>query len=234
VRRSEALLREIAATTRELRKSHAIQAPESILSTEDDRESVLSQAIWSKDVGPSFDAVILGTKVYANAFSGAIGPADDHEADDAKTILDTPFKDTVLKGAPPDAAEISLLAIHAASIQPAIAGLDVVNILAVIMRPYQATSDEELDCTKYQRIYDLQRVTKSRYRGYVSSGPLGSKKIYGHFKRDKVLISFVLRQPLEISTQAAFTYQDSQFATVNHRISMNITVSPSTPNLLGI
>jgi hypothetical protein len=93
VRRHEALLREIATNTRELRKSHRVDAPASILGTDDASQSIFSQLMDSKDSdGHGFETVILNTQVYSNAFSGTIDPiTNDKQSDDARDIVDKGF-----------------------------------------------------------------------------------------------------------------------------------------------
>jgi len=234
IRQHDAFLREIAANTRNTRNAHAVQAPESILLRDDEHESVFSQVIASKDVDDSFETVILGTKVYSNAFTDAIGPADDDDkSDDAKTVVDAPIRDVALRSARTDASELSNLAIHDPSIQSAVEGLEIVDIYASPMLGHQAASNEELSYKTDQEIHGIRKISQSRYYGYTTSRKGGKEKKYGYFERDHVEMKFVPRQRLQASASNTFAHRDGRNIYVEH-VSMNIDVSLSIAHHAGV
>lgn len=222
VRRHEALLREIAANTRYLRRSRAVQAPESILSPDDERESVFSQVIASKNVKPSFETVILGTQVYSNAFAGAIGPVDDDGSDDARTVVNAPSQEIPLANALAGMPEPSKLAIHAPSIQSAIKGLDVADIIARAQVACESARKDELSHKEVEQIKDIQKITENRYYGSILRG---SEKSFGHFERDTVMMCFILRKPLTIATSSVFTFTDGLYTTLSLSGTLRVSVS---------
>jgi hypothetical protein len=202
VRQHDSLLREIAANTLSTRRTHAVDAPTSILEADDDKESVFSELIDTDDT--SFDTVILNTKVYSNAFTGVLGPGShDDESDDARTIIETqsvshtttPVTETVAR-APKDTTEAYNLAIDAPEIRSAIQNLGVTDIQAVVMFDHIARSNRELSFSQPDLIYNVQQVTTSQYHGRCEKSPGG----WGQFDRRNVVIHFRLGEPLSIRT----------------------------------
>ena len=232
IRQNDALLQEIAANTRDLRRTHAVDAPASILSKDEDNGSIFSQLVDTKDDDTSFETVILGTKVYSNAFAGALNPTGDDQSDDARTIVDTPVHYTVPTTASQPALRTSELALHAPQIKRSIDCLGIVDICAITQVDYNATLDEELGFQKGQYIDDIQKLTESRYQGRLPSTGL-----QGHFDRTKVLLYFTLRQPLEVHTIAAYSNTpNDKFLTFQKGDILKIKASPelsqSRPQLL--
>ncbi|OAL44979.1 hypothetical protein IQ07DRAFT_487362, partial [Pyrenochaeta sp. DS3sAY3a] len=87
VRKHEALLEEIAKNTRALRHGHAVEAPASIFSIDDARESVFS-ALTTRDSSKGFESDVLKSKVYSKAFTNAIETSPD---DCSESLSDTPL-----------------------------------------------------------------------------------------------------------------------------------------------
>lgn len=90
VRQHDRLLRKIAADTRHIRKSHGIDAPESILETDEPSQSIFSQLIETQNEKEAdFETVILRTKVYSNAFVSVLDTtsSNNDQSDEVQTIV---------------------------------------------------------------------------------------------------------------------------------------------------
>jgi hypothetical protein len=198
VRRFEALLREIAANTRDLRRSHAVEAPASILSKDEDSESVFGQLVDNEKEDVSFEAVILRTKVYSNMFTGILETPENDHSDDARTIIDAPVSSTDPIPVSNTAPESLELALHAQQITSLVESQGIIGIFAVTMTDYAATSDKELSYMSGQRIHGLKPLTRSQYEGYLvpSLGAIAGGP--GHFDRSQVMMTYLLRHPIRL------------------------------------
>ncbi|KAF2791960.1 hypothetical protein K505DRAFT_418777 [Melanomma pulvis-pyrius CBS 109.77] len=89
----EALLHKIAASTQALRRSHSIEAPNSIFdSDEAGRETSILEQLADRDernLDFAFDSMILDSQVYKKTVAGILRPSADDEADETHTITDT-------------------------------------------------------------------------------------------------------------------------------------------------
>jgi hypothetical protein len=220
VRRHEALLREIAANTRNARETYAVEAPESILGMDEGSDSIFSKLPdtpkikeYSNDT--SFEAVILKSKVYSTTFTGVIGPAshDDH-SDDTRTIIENEHVEhatlpvlnrTVL--ATETSSNVMHLAINTPCISTSIQNLGVSDITAFTRTDHTSCSEDELDFRYFQSIYDIRKLTGSRYHGKLEPISKGLPVVWGHFDRNKVRLKYHLRQPIKVRTQEAGSYE---------------------------
>ena len=215
-----------------MRRTHGVDAPASILSRDEDNGSIFSQPVDTKNGDTSFEAVILSTNVYSNAFTGALDPTRDDQSDNARTIVDTPVHNTLPTTASQPESRTSELALHDPQIKRSIDSLGIVGIYAYTGVGYNARLDEELGFQKGQYIDDIRKLTESRYQGR-----LRSTGVQGHFDRAKVLLHFALRQPLEVHTIAAYSNKPNEgFLTFRKGEILIIEASPelsqSRPQLL--
>jgi hypothetical protein len=206
LRHHQELLQQIAKNTRDTRRTHAVDAPASIFSTDDDSQSMLSQL---KDVeqDETFETVILSSRVYSQATTGILGSAPD-ASDDACTIMNQEPADHDTQAPENNSTSISVpstvspptfagLILHDPSIRVSVEKLGVVDIYAIAMYDHDAQSEEELSFTESQRIYDLQKCSVARYRGKVKSDLPDVPEAWGCFDRNKAGVVFQLRQPLK-------------------------------------
>jgi hypothetical protein len=221
VRRNEKMLQEIAENTRYLRKTHGVEAPASILGTDEASESIFSQLVDPKpDEKASFETVILNTKVYSNAFSGVLSlTANDDESDDARTVLDSETVDLPLRVDDRATSNTTGIGIDSPELRRPVQTLGVTRIVAYCLNEYTAQLDGEFSFKKSDTIFDLQRFSRSRYRGlHANSGGT-----VGQFDREKVNLNFALRHPLEVRIVETFksshrdiaSYSKGEIFTVN-------------------
>jgi hypothetical protein len=223
--------------TQYLRKTHGVEAPASILATNEASESIFSQLIDSKDCEEvGFETVILNTKVYSNAFTGVLSPtANDDEPDDARTVLGSDIVDLPLR--PVNTAEVdgrstsntTGIRIDSPELRGPIQSLGVTGIIANCSKMYTAQLDGEISFKKFDLVHDVQRFSESRYGGRIIqySGVLGmlgiERAIWGQFDRANVVLEFKLRHPLKVRTVEAFSspydgyvsYSKGEIFTVN-------------------
>ncbi|KAH3963561.1 hypothetical protein HBH70_216430 [Parastagonospora nodorum] len=191
VQQHERLLRNIAANTSILR-AHGVDAPGSILGTDEPNDSIFSQLIHSKDDDDhGFETVILNSKVYSTAFTDALHPAtDDGQSVDARTVVEPTHGPMIL-------------AIDAPQIRSSISNLHVVELYAQSHMPYTARSDSELAFEAQEVMVKIQRVTESRYRGELYTNSRSSRGRPGFFARHLVSMGYTLDPPLQIRTNVA-------------------------------
>lgn len=208
VQRHGKLLQDIARNTRALRKSHSVHAPASILSADDASESILNQLIDSKgSQEKKFETVILSTKVYSTAFSGALEPvAEDKQSNDARTTTDTEFANHSIGLRPMNAtmdarntSEVSILAINDPKVQSSIRSLKVITIKAVTQCNCTALLDVDLSLKEGMWIEHVQQLTKERYYGQ-----LRESQLQGQFSRKQAIVIFRLSSILRIRTTRNF------------------------------
>jgi hypothetical protein len=225
VQKHEKLLREIVANTRHLRHAYGVEAPASILGTDEASESIFSQLIESKGNGkPGFESVILNTKAYTNAFTSALSPATtDDQSDDPYTVIDS----QPLEIPPQSTANVTVVRktvlgtirglidapgiiqtvqrtvarkrslIDEPEIRQAVRNLGIINIAVGAIVDHSAQLDGELSFKKDERIYNVQRLTKDRYQGQTGQGEKSAPAMWGQFDRNKVIIGFELRRPIQ-------------------------------------
>jgi hypothetical protein len=222
VRRHDTLLREIAYNTRRTRRTHAPDAPLSILDKH------------IEETG--FESLILSTKVYSNAFTEALKPdTHDDESDDARTIIETQSVNhmttpetpmvTVVTGG---VAEAQTLAIDAPNIGSSIQNLVVIDIKAQACNDYIACSDEELSLEFGDWMNSPKQLTKSRYHGSVDGA-------WGCFDRKMVIFCFALGSPLQTRTvNTVRNPSNGNYLTCKHGDSLSITVSIKNPSFAVI
>jgi hypothetical protein len=166
---------------------------------------VFSHLIDAEDT--SFDAVLLGTKVYSNALTGVLRPTShDAESDDARTMIETrsvghtttPMIETVAI-APKATAEVYSLAIGASEIQSSIQNLGIIGIHANTLVEYTTCLNNELSFGVCEQINSVRRVTRYRYCGRKETGT-SKQGPWGQFDRQKVDIFFRSSEPLKIRT----------------------------------
>jgi hypothetical protein len=231
VRRHDTLLREIAHNTRHTRRTHAPDAPLSILGKDDGKESTFSQLIDDEDIEEKgFESLVLNTKVYSNAFTRALQPkTNDDESDDACTITETQSishttapKTPMVTVATGAIAEVHPFAINAPKIGTSIQKLGITAIVAWAGVKYKAQSDEELSFKEHEYINSVQKLTKSRYQGSL----VGNPGKWGHFDRKMVGITLRLGSPLRCYTVNTIRkpFHDN-YLTYKHGESLFITVS---------
>jgi len=215
------LLREIAANTRDLRRTHAADAPASILSRDEDNGSIFNQLVATKNADTSFEAVILSTKVYSNAFTGALDPTGDDQSDDSRTIVEIPVRNTLPTTASQPASRTSELALHDPRIKSSIDSLGIVTVIAWTAVDCNATLVEELSFQKGQYVDGIQKLTESRYQGR-----LRSTGVQGCFDRAKVVL-YLAQRPLEVHTIAAYSSSpSSEFLTFQKGDILKFQASP--------
>jgi hypothetical protein len=182
-----------------------------------------------------FDSEVLNSEVYSNAFTGLLQPdIQDDESDDARTIIETePIGRTKSLGARTmrivtgTAAEIYSLAIDAHEIRSCIQNLGVTKIDASVGVDNVAGLDEELSSKRYDRIYSISRLTKSRYHGQRKN----STGKWGQFDRKKVKIRFLLRSPFLIRTvKASGKPMNRKFCSYEKGEFLLVTVSINEPS----
>jgi hypothetical protein len=212
VRRHEVLLREIAANTREARKTHAIDAPESILGVDEASESIFSQLIDPSEsrnhrLDVSYEAVILNSHVYNNTFRSNLHGAADNQSDHARTITDAESDERTVVSTSEEAVVASdvepdskSLAIHARQIQPSILSLDITDIYAWGSVDHPTRSDGKLMLKKDQKMSNVQQLTRSIYCGEIESSSKSIRETVGYFDRDKVIVWYTLQRPLTVRT----------------------------------
>jgi hypothetical protein len=206
LRHHQELLQKIAKNTRDTRRTHAVDAPASIFSTDDESQSMLSQL---KDVeqDETFETVILSSRVYSQAITDVLSCASDEFYDACTTMNQEPgdrdnqapennstsisVPSTV---SPPTSRELLL---HHPSIRVSVEKLGVIDIYAIARCNHAAQSEEELNFTKRQRIYDLQKCSVARYKGKLKSDLPDVPETWGYFDRNKIMVVFQLRQPLK-------------------------------------
>jgi hypothetical protein len=206
LRHHQELLQQIAKNTRDTRRTHAVDAPASIFSTDDDSQSMLSQL---KDVeqDETFETVILSSGVYSQAITGILGSAND-ESGDACTIMNQEPANHDTQAPENNSTSISVpstvspptstgLILHDPSIRVSVEKLGVIDIYAHAVCDHAAQSEEELSFKENQRIYDLQKCSVARYRGKVKSDLPNVPDTWGYFDRNKAWVGFQLRQPLK-------------------------------------
>jgi hypothetical protein len=203
VQGQEMLLREIATNTHHLRDA-GVDAPASILRTNEANESIFSQLINAKDdMDSGFETVLLNSKVYPNAFTENLEPtSNDDQFDGARTVAER-------------AQDTSVLAIDALQIKPSISSLHVSGIQAYTRLNHTACSNEELTFKKGLYIGNMQRLTNSRWRGKTFPSSMFWPSRSGLFNRDQVDIIFTLDQPLKVLTSTAcnkplLTYEEGE------------------------
>ncbi|KAF2819578.1 hypothetical protein CC86DRAFT_335248 [Ophiobolus disseminans] len=207
VRRHEALLDRIAANTQHLRQTRAVDAPASILSKTEENDSILNHLVDTKEDDTSFEAVILGTRVYSNAFTGTLDVTDDDQSDDTRTI-------TVK------------LALQYPQIKSSIERLGIIRMYAKAGYDFTATSVGELSFKCSQTIEDMEMIERTRYKGLLRSDSQDIADVRGHFYRARVRFSFDLHQPLTSCATGVFHDPPNDgFLTLSKGAVLDITVS---------
>jgi hypothetical protein len=206
LRHHQELLQKIAKNTRDTRRTHAVDAPASIFSTDDESQSMLSQL---KDVeqDETFETVILSSRVYSQAITGILGSAND-ESGDACTIMNQEPVDRDNQAPENNSTSISApstvspptstgLILHDPSIRVSVEKLGVIDIYATARCNHAAQYEEELSFKENQRIYDLQKCSVARYKGKLKSDLPDVPETWGYFDRTKTALKFQVRQPLK-------------------------------------
>jgi hypothetical protein len=158
----------------------------------------------------------------------------DNESDDARTIIETESigrtrslgarSMRIITGT---TAEIYNLAIDAPEIRSCIQNLGVTKIDASVGVDNIAGLDEELSSKRYDRIYSVSHLTKSRYHGQLKN----STGKWGQFDRKKVKIRFPLRSPFPIRTvKASGTPINRKFCPYEKGEFLLVTVSINEPS----
>lgn len=195
VRQHDRLLHEIAANTRHIRTSHGIDAPESILGTDEPSQSIFSQLIEkTNDTEAEFETIILGTKVYSNAFAGVLETtsSNDDQSNDVQTIIDAETSSSTHSTCLEDLRVILLTLEPQDIVFRSWSEFD----LAKVFNPVNGSSTKREVAI---RIYDMRKLTNSRYEGYKwlkSQGILGPAR---QLNRSTVLPKVLLRTPITVS-----------------------------------
>ncbi|KAF2244962.1 hypothetical protein BU26DRAFT_463801, partial [Trematosphaeria pertusa] len=85
------LLRRIAADTRHLRRTHAIDAPESVFESDASNASIIDKLAdrepdQAATLHATFESLVLAPQVYKKTFTGMLEPTTDDQSDDTRTI----------------------------------------------------------------------------------------------------------------------------------------------------
>tara|TARA_R110002003_G_scaffold2257_1_gene24144 strand:- start:2470 stop:3222 length:753 start_codon:yes stop_codon:yes gene_type:complete len=206
LRHQQELLQKIATNTRDTRRTHAVDAPASIFSTDDENQSMLSQL---KDVeqDETFETVILSSRVYSQAITDVLSCASD-EFYDACTTMNQGPGDRDNQAPENNSTSISVpstvspptstgLILHDPSIRVSVEKLGVIDIYAYAVCDHAAQSEEELSFKQSQGIDNIQKCSVARYKGKLPSTLPDVPGTWGYFDRNKVLVHFQLRQPLK-------------------------------------
>lgn len=180
--------------------------------------------------------MILSTKVYSNAFSGALDPVmDDEQSGNARTITDTEFANFSTGPNPRNVAtatrnnfEASNLAINVPEVQPSIRSLKVINVKAVTTYNHTASSDVELSFEKFVWIEHIQQLTRERY-----SGQLQGSQLQGQFNRKQTLFMFDLSNVLRVRVaRSCRAYNDRLLSYEEGEIlKVAVSLAPQKPDL---
>jgi hypothetical protein len=210
VRQHDRLLQEIAANTRAARRTHAVDAPASILGTDEASDSIFDAfETKKKENNNSFETVVVNSKVYSTAFTGVLSPtSNDEYYDDARTIIDTesirqPILPVHLERARSTEAHPGALLINAPGIQSSVLRLGIIRIYARCLVDNKSLSESELSFKRRQVIHSIRQLTKSVYYGQLEAEEKGTTRLWGHFDRKKVEIVYTLRCSLELRTRVA-------------------------------
>ncbi|KAF2028717.1 hypothetical protein EK21DRAFT_69078, partial [Setomelanomma holmii] len=169
IHRHDALIREIAKDTRALRRTHAIDAPASIFSTDDDTRSGLSQL---KDIEQdnTFETVILSSKVYSQAeFKARIQPIDWPE---------DPAQGTI--------SEAKELVLHDPQLRTTFERLGIFDVAARSKLDHVAQRNEEISLQNGQWITKIKKCSDWQYEGEIQSDLPDIPSLRGRFDRNKV------------------------------------------------
>ncbi|CAO2654478.1 Nn.00g112110.m01.CDS01 [Neocucurbitaria sp. VM-36] len=207
VRRHEALLREIVNNTRDLRQSHAIEAPGSILEPKEADGSIFSKLAedhtGDDTLEGSFESVVLTTKVYSKAFTSALGCSAIDDPDDAETI--TNIDKVSKKYLPSDQTATSLptsilatrqIIVPSHSFQAALKYLYIFNIYAHFIVTHVAKHPEGLTLQEAAIIEQPRKVSEDWYWGRIGTTTDDKPPQDVLFERSKVIICFELEKPL--------------------------------------
>jgi hypothetical protein len=205
LRHHQKLLQQIARNTRDTRRTHAVDAPASIFSTDDDSQSMLSQL---KDVeqGETFENVILSSRVYSQAITGILGSAPD-ASDDTCTIMNPEPVDGDNQAPENNSTSISVpsrvspprstgLILHDPRIKVSVERLGVINSFGYPVCDHAAQS-KELSFKERQWIREIQKCSAARYKGRLQSNLPNVPETWGYFDRTKAILHFSVRQPLK-------------------------------------
>ncbi|KAF2134413.1 hypothetical protein P153DRAFT_380226 [Dothidotthia symphoricarpi CBS 119687] len=210
VRRQEAHLRRIAANTQLLRRTHSIDAPESILSTDKTNDSIFNKLADSEDIAcPSndggFESVVLSSKVYSKAFTGILVSHPGDEFDDARTIIEGEAANDEALHTP----SVSNLMRVSNAMTLAVKNLRIFDICAICNVHYVAANPEELTFKECWYIKNIRKIDASRYSGQVLHHK-GKLSPPGIFHRTNVVIAFQVRKSFVASTNRTFTRPTSR------------------------
>lgn len=260
LRRHEALLHKIAASTQALRRSHSIEAPNSIFDPDEAGQvtSILEQLADrdERNLGFAFDSMILDSHVYKKTVAGILRPSADDEADETYTTTDAGPSSEIVQYTPRGVSNLESTDIvtryHSAnalangiSLPHAISTLeipteisnfiDVGNIKAVVFCKYNAQNTNEISLDFADGIKNVEIVDRYRCRGVVYFR--GGKQINGPegvFPRENVYLYIYPRQDVWVTLNTGYnSFQKNSVVKLEVTITLHI-VSITHPSSMQI
>jgi hypothetical protein len=173
--------------------THSIEVAKSILSTAEANESIFSKLIEDNNAGDrsleeSFEAVILGTRVYSKAFTGILTPQVNGGFNDEGTVthdtmtttIEDVYYDAVSSAADGAWLRNKLLTTELVSIpfggrfDTAMKALNIDgDLMAVATSKYSARRPDELSFTQADCIQQIRKVSLYWYYGEKMTAPEG-------------------------------------------------------------
>lgn len=196
------MLRQIATNTQFLRKTHSIDAPESILETDGAGGSIFSKL---NDNGPSqeigYESVVLNTKVYTKAFTGVLGSSKDDESDNTRTIIEgDTFGNEASKN-----TSISILMKVSDSMALAVKRLNIDDVNAATYSFLASGDPMMLTIHKEKYMKDVVKLSTSRLRGQILA-PVDKVGSFKSFDREKLIIGFPLLQTFQVHYSCHYSF----------------------------
>jgi len=188
-------LKEIAANTRNLR-AHGVEAPASILGTDEPNGSIFSQLIGAERDGEhSLETTLLNTDVYSKACSSRLRTdMDEDEGDDevyedfeedVNKAVDEEFGEDDACTVTEDIIDTPTVAMMVPEIQTSLQKLHVSSILAFTLADHLPCSSDEVLFEQSQWFVDITRLSENVYQGRDTTSKYGVKRV-GQFDRAKV------------------------------------------------
>lgn len=189
------LLRRIAADTRHLRRTHAIDAPESVFESDASNASIIDKLAdrepdQAATLHATFESLVLAPQVYKKTFTGMLEPTTDDQSDDTRTITNFGLGDETSKI---DNAPGGQWALWPDAPHWVAEFLDTDGTWAWSLSSRNAETPGELDLEEEDNVRNLQRLDATRFTGQVTY-PNAKDGRRGMLHREDIGIVFILRQ----------------------------------------